>query len=253
MKRLRDCEILFPASFSEMCQKPYGILYYNSGNPRSHDCNHGVFLDFNINLERAVDDLITFYRLRSLIPRVYPSFAPGEREKLLPVLARYGFEFKRMETRLYLQQRASCIMPRVRLHLKRVKKMDPQVCDIINADDGGNWNVEVINKQLHLENTHLLVGYSGDKTVCTAVLHVREGFSRLDDVITRINYRGKGYGRAFIKAILDYHEQVVPGNYLYLWASNPTAIRIYREAGFERLENEVSPWNAWYAPLSRYR
>ncbi len=246
-------EINLPSAFADLCSKPYGKLFYNLDNPQSHDSNHGVFSSFDLDLEEAVDDLIMFYRLRSLIPRVYTSFCVREKENLMPLLARRGFEFKRVATRAYIRQNSSRIMPRVELLVKRVRAIDPKVSEIIRTDDVGDCNVAVMSKQLHSEDFHLLVGYAGQEPVCTAVLHMRKGVSRLDDVTTHKKYRGRGYGRALIKAVLDYLDQLSPGNHLYLWASNPTAVRIYKEAGFLELGEHLEPWSAWYAPLSNYK
>jgi ribosomal protein S18 acetylase RimI-like enzyme len=246
-----DYEINFPHAFASVMDKPYARLFYNTGNPQSHDSNHAVFLNLEGNLEQSLEDLILFYRVKSLIPRVYPSYCPREREQLLPYLAKRGFEIKYPDERLYFKDKPSRLIPQGNLIVERVRVMTEHVREIIRKDDGGDWNVIVIEKKLHSDRFHLLVGYAGGDPVCLAALHLMDGLVRLDDVITDKDYRGRGYGRALVQAALEYHQQLSARSGLYLWASNPTAIRIYREAGFVALEPGLEPWNAWYAPVGK--
>lgn len=253
LNKLIEYETNFPHSFASVFDQPYGRLFYNTKNPQSHDSNHAVFLNLDTDLEQALEDLILFYRVKSLIPRVYPAYQPQERERLIPVLAKRGFEIKYSSDRLYVQNSPSRIVPVEALKVERAQTMSDQVSEIIRTDDGGDWNVIVISKLLESDRFHLLVGWVGGEPVCLGVLHLMDGFARLDDVLTHKEHRGQGYGRALVQAILEYHKQVSPGSGLYLWASNPTAIRIYNEAGFAALQSGLEPWNAWYAPVGKGR
>ena len=253
LEKLIEYEINFPQSFASVCDKPYGRLFYNTDNPQSHDSNHAVFLNLGTDPEQALEELILFYRIKSLIPRVYPAYQLQERERLIPVLAKRGFEIKYSGDRLYVQDSPFHIISGEALTVERVHTMSDQVSEIIRNDDGGDWNVIVIAKQLESDRFHLLVGYVGGEPVCLGVLHLMDGLSRLDDVLTHKEHRGRGYGRALVRAILEYHGRVSPGSGLYLWASNPTAIRIYSEAGFIALQNALKPWTAWYAPVGKGR
>ncbi len=168
------------------------------------------------------------------------------------MLARRGFDIQHLESRLYIHQNPPRIKPGVKLKVARIRVMDPAVSRIIQTEDGGNWNVAVMDRQLEADSLHLLVGYAGGEPVCLCALKVTGRLSRLDDVITHQSFRGRGYGRALIRAVLDYHDRLSHrGEYLYLWASNPTAIRIYEEAGFVELNAGLERWNAWYAPVGR--
>jgi GNAT superfamily N-acetyltransferase len=252
LQRLIEGEINFPASFASVCERPYGKLFYNTDNPGSFDSNHAVFLNAELPPEQAVEELILFYRLRNLIPRVYPAYREGERERLFPVLARRGFEIQRLDNRVYVRRDPPRLRPGKKLKVVRARSMDRAIGEIIRADDGGDWNVTVLNRQLETDNLHLLVGYAGGEPVCLCSLKVMDGLARLEDVITRRDCRGRGYGRELIRAVLDYHDRALsPGGHLYLWASDPTAIRIYQEAGFIELKAGLEPWNAWYAPVGR--
>jgi ribosomal protein S18 acetylase RimI-like enzyme len=251
LQQLIECENSYPAAFAAVSERPYGKLFYNPDNPQSHDSNHALILDLDCDLEAAVEDLIMFYRINSLIPRVYSSFREEERERLIPVLSRRGFELKTSGDRIYYRQHPSRIEPRPDFRVRRALQLDPEISAIIRSEDDGDWNVIAIGHLLAAESFHLMVGYAGAVPVCLATLNLLNGLTRLDDVVTHQEHRGKGYGRALVHLIVDYHRRLSQ-NGLYLWASNPTAVRIYREAGFAELETQLDYWTAWYAPVSRH-
>ena len=58
-----------------------------------------------------------------------------------------------------------------------------------------------------------------------------EGLSRVDDVLTDPAHRGRGYAREVMRSLVDYHRRI-SNNILYLYADNPTAIRVYNDVGF---------------------
>lgn len=244
--RLIECEVNVPTAFAAVCAKPYGKLFYNRKNPDSFDCNHAVLLNPVAAPHQALEDLILFYHLRGLTPRVFPSYREGEQEQLFPALTRRGFVIQRLEGKIFVRQNPSRLNQGPELEVLRIRTMDPAISRIFCIEDGGNWNVTVLKRQLETENLHLLAGYADGKPVCLCVLRAMHCFSRLDDVITHPWYRERGYGRALIQAVLNYHDRLYHrSENLYLWASNPTAIRIYQEAGFVALNNVPERWHAW--------
>ena len=56
-----------------------------------------------------------------------------------------------------------------------------------------------------------------------------DGIARIDDVLTSINYRGRGYARQITQYFVDYHYRYTK-NIMYLNSENPTAIRIYKKS-----------------------
>ncbi len=251
LEQIIDFEVNFPSAFAFVAERPALRLFYNTDNPQSQDSNHAVFLNLSGNLEKALEDLILFYRVKSLIPRVYPSYQPQESGQLLPLLARRGFEIKYSPDAIYVKKFPSRLVPGKPLKVKRVRAMEDAVRNIICKYDGGDWNAAVLSKQLQSEQFHLLVGYAANQPVCLGALRRRGNIFRLEEVLTDPDYRGRGYGRALIQAIMDYWRELSPQSGLYLWSSNPTAIRIYREAGFIALQPGLKAWNACYAPVRK--
>lgn len=108
----------------------------------------------------------------------------------------------------------------------------------------GDWTVKVLQKQIKNDNFHLLAGYARDTAVTMVALQLMDGYSRVDHMITHSEHRCRGYARAIIEYLVDYHRSL-SDNYLYLYASNPVAIRMYREAGFVEIEDRLESWFAW--------
>lgn len=116
---------------------------------------------------------------------------------------------------------------------------------MILSENEGDWSVKVLERYVLLDNFHLLVGYLGNKPVTMASVNLMDnGLSRVDDVLTHRDYRGKGYGRALIHYLVNYHS-IISSNSLYLYASNPVALKIYRQVGFVDFQEKLATWYAW--------
>ncbi|HOL16338.1 MAG TPA: GNAT family N-acetyltransferase [Bacillota bacterium] len=249
LEQIIDFEVNFPRAFASVTDKPDLRLFYNTANPHSQDSNHAVFINLSGNLEETLEELILFYRVRSLIPRVYPSYQPQENRRLLPLLSKRGFEINYSPDTIYVKEYPSRLAPCKSLKVERVRTMADAVRNIICKNDGGDWNAEVLSKQLQSEQFHLLVGYVAHQPVCLGALRRMDNLFRLDEVLTDPDFRGRGYGRALVQGIMEYWRRLSPQSELYLWSSDPTAIRIYREAGFTALQPGLKTWNASYAPV----
>lgn len=250
LERLINCEVNSPSAFAGVELRPYGKFFYNLSTPHCQDSNHGVFFDLRGPLEPAVEELILFYRLHGLIPRLYPSFQEGERRLLLPLLSRSGFDIQYSAHRLYVHQEPSRLRPGAAVKIRRAAALDSRLGALLQAEGEDAASLQALRQQLQGEGCHLLAGYLGEEPVCLALLKFLDGFCRLEDVITRREYRGRGFGSALIHAVVNYCRRAAPGSILYLWASNPAAVRIYRRAGFKEMDID-SPWSAAYFPRSR--
>jgi predicted GNAT family acetyltransferase len=71
-----------------------------------------------------------------------------------------------------------------------------------------------------------------------------DGFSRVDDMLTHENYRSRGYGRTIVHSLAAYHSGISQ-NQIYLYASNPVAIRMYQAVGFTKIDYYFKSWSAW--------
>jgi ribosomal protein S18 acetylase RimI-like enzyme len=243
MNDLIDNEIHFPKDFADSVVKDYGIFYYNTDNPLSWDSNHAVITDLKADMDIAFQEILAFYNEKNITPRIFASMQPNELDILKPYFDKYNFHlaYKNLNQYFLWQKPSKAdIVPGI--SFKRMHELTDDIKDIIlSDDDGGEWTVKVIERHLKLPSFHLLAGFVEEKPVTIASLKIMEHYSRVDDVITHLAYRGKGYGRSLMHYLVLYHNQI-SDNYLYLYASNPIAIKNYKLCGFEDLDFKFDDW-----------
>lgn len=245
LDKLVACEIAFPQAFSYLTERTYGLLFHNLSNAESHDSNHAVILDTE-HADQAVDNILDFYRGLELTPRIYQGFLPDEAEVLWPILRAKGFRVEMREDRFF-ERRGPCTIPPARsVEIRRMREVTPALADLIRSGEGGDWTAKVLERHLRSENLHLLAAFAGGKPVSMGSLEVfpAAGVARIDNVLTHPNHRRKGYARAIIHDLVE--RCVRPGSCSqYTYASDPTAIRIYKQAGFVDAGFELPLWTAW--------
>lgn len=81
MINLQECYILedmFPKSFTDYEERPYGILLYNVNNKDSFDSNHAViFRDKIDDFQKVLEDIDLFYSAKRINPTIYQSTLAG--------------------------------------------------------------------------------------------------------------------------------------------------------------------------------
>lgn len=229
-------------SFAEAEKRDYGLLFHCRGNPQSHDSNHALILKLDGDLDAVIADVIAFYRGLGLVPRIYHGFVPGITEVLLPKLLAMGFKMQVYDEDYFVRAAPSAIKPVPDLEVRRVRKLDAAIRDIFKDD--GEWSVGVIERQLGRKNYHLLVGYVKDTPVTMAALDIAQTVARVDDVMTHPAHRRRGYARALMHGVVNHHREV-SDTALYLYSGIPSAVRIYEEAGFRKLDWKPYKWSAW--------
>ncbi|HNX01358.1 MAG TPA: GNAT family N-acetyltransferase, partial [Candidatus Cloacimonadota bacterium] len=243
LNELIQREIFFPIDFSDCIQKDYGIFFYNEDNPLSWDSNHAVITNLGTDLDHTFREILDFYLMKKIKPRIYASMQPDELSVLAPYFVQYHFQlaYKNMNQYfIWRNQPASFHLEGITF--QRCYELTEELMDIIfSDDDGGEWTIKVLQRHLQHPSFHLLVGYADTQPVCMASLKLMDGYSRVDDVITHLTHRGKGYGRALMYYLVDYHNSI-SDNFLYLYASNPVAIKNYKLCGFEDLDFKFDDW-----------
>lgn len=244
---LRRLENAFFADFARVERRDYGLLYYQPDNPLSHDSNHAVILDLSADLAAAVGDIATFYQAQGLEPRLYSSFVAGDGALLRPHLERRGFAFREQPLRWFVLDDAPAPPdPRAAggLEVRRVRVLTKGLRELIHSEGPVPWTEHVLRHHLPCEGLHLLVGYVDGLPVTMASLKEMDGLARVDDVLTHPFYRRRGYARALLAALVAYHRRLTPQP-LYLYAEEPSAIRIYEGVGFVEQVLPVDQWSAW--------
>jgi len=228
-------------SFAAPAERGYGVLYHNRDNPLSHDSNHALILKIDGDLDAAIADVCAFYRGLGVAPRIFHGFVPGATEDLLPKLLAKGFKREVFDEDYLVCTEASVIQPVAGIEVRRVRRLDDEIMAIFSKEP---WSIGVIELQLQREDYHLLVGYAAGLPVTMAALDIGARVARVDDVMTHPAHRRKGYGRALLHGVVTHHRQVTRKP-LYLYSGVPSALRIYHEAGFRKLDWKPYKWSAW--------
>lgn len=233
LERIINMEINFPRIFTNVSERDYGVIFYNTDIPESHDSNHAVILDSN-QFEYAVKDIKEFYTSRKLTPRLYSSFQDSLSGDMIEVLTSNGFEISDVQITEYLILKGeSKIKEKPTLEFKKFTAgSDYAVFEQILDEEDWAFSKDVISRRIQSDDYTLIIGYEGESPVVMASIQFDEyGTGRLDDVNTAQKHRGKGYARQITAYIVDYFRRS-KGKLFYTWAANDTAQRIYIEGGF---------------------
>ena len=253
-QKIINTEYIFPKSFSNLQETYYGMLFYNKDNPDSHDSNHAIIskYDENTDFDGIIKEIKEFYLSKNLSPRIYSNLIPGQLEKIKDCLIKHGFEFENYDN-FYLIHTADCkINEPHTLNIRRINQGDDlsfifKIFAVLENRSGGADRVyKIVKKRLHLPEYNMFVGYLEDGTpVTTAAIEYINGVALVDEVETAEEYRGKGYARQLTRFWVDWHYKNHKDCLLYLMYNNPTAGRIYREAGFTDFDWKFESWSTY--------
>ena len=244
-KKLIECENTFSSAIADVEGKYYGKLFYNCDNPISHDSNHAVILHLDCNIHEVIEDIKKFYEGKNLIPRIFQAYKEREKEVIAPILKEHGFTFFEWNDTefLYLREKSK-IAPNAEMKVRRVKSLGKDMIELVHTDDESDRMIKVLHRHLLSDKFHLLVGYVGGKAVSMGSIELMDRFSRVDDVVTHSDFRNRGYGRSLMHHLISYHYKIST-NIIYLFASNPTAIKMYKAVGFNKVDDNFVCWSAW--------
>lgn len=243
VNRMLDTELHFPQRFTNMTPKNYGMLFWNEGNKDSHDSNHAVITDY-MGAEASVRDIEFFYKTKGIVPRINQSYKANELDKIRPALENHNFKIESRMESFFVQDHESQLGISGDLRIEKIRNLSIDVMEAIAIEFGGDWTIKVVERHLLHPSYHLLGGFVGSELASLASVSVFAGYSRLDDVYTRDKFRGHGFAGSMIHYLVNYHRQLNE-NYLYLFADDPGAVRIYEKGGFTRLPEDFQFWTAW--------
>jgi len=244
LEQMYACEIRFPWRFTEVAERDYGWLFHNADNPLSHDSNHAVILRLDGDLDAVLADITAFYRRISVVPRVYPGFRPGEMDLLRPVLERHGYRFDVYDDTYFVLGKSSSICPNPAVEVRRVRETDDALADLLRAAEGSDRTVRILRRHLEWDTFHCLAGYVDGHPVTLGSFDVGVACSRVDNVLTHPECRGRGYCSALMHAMVQQYPEVSQKP-LYMWSAAPRAMKIYRRAGFVEFSADRPGWGAW--------
>jgi ribosomal protein S18 acetylase RimI-like enzyme len=245
LSKLYQQENLFPRGFANFKETKYGILFYNEDIPNSYDANHAIILNYDCNLREAIENIKSFYLNLKIVPRIYQSFQSREEEKIFPLLKTKGFSIEEQKDNVLFifDSKKKQLPDQIYPEVNRVADLSNDFVSLIRLEYKTNRMHDVIKRHLFNPNYYLFVYCLDHKPICIGSLNIMDSFSRIDDVLTHKEFRNRGIGTRLINHIVTFHSNI-SSNILYLYASDPTAIRIYKKLGFNELKENYKYWQA---------
>ena len=237
-------ENLFPQTFADVERRDWGVLFLTPTIRDSHDGNHACVLNRGSDLLAVVAEIVAFYEGRGLVPRVNYISAEGDWPELREALAAAGFTIGDENTmRIYLHEGSSRIEPNPDVRAGRVESVDDDILAALTVIVNPR-RAKVAQRRCRRADSWLFVGEIDGQLASTALLERIGNICRVDQVHTAESCRGRGCARAVVHALVSYYRQHL-AEPLVLWTANPIAERIYVEAGFAKLECDLTNWSAW--------
>ncbi|MEY2193793.1 GNAT family N-acetyltransferase [Neobacillus sp. BF23-41] len=230
--KIIDFENNFAEIQSTVIEKTYGKIFYDKNNPLSYDSNH-AFIYEDSDYEVAIKEIVQFYQSIDITPRVY-TFS-RQTSAVGQYLESKGFKKSLDEICFFVQKNKKIIDIPQALQINRLNQIDETINELLSSDkEQGEWGYKSLLKSIDNENFYLFGGYVDEELVCIASLYSKNDISRVNDVFTKKDKRGTGYGSQLINFITDFNDQTLK-TISYLYAHNPNAIKVYKKAGYEEI------------------
>lgn len=244
-------DIWAPSAYADMHKTDWGVMFFDDNNPTKHDINHACIIDDGA-FENALSEICDFYLSKKMEPRIY--LIKDQKDKYSAILAENGFEVYSVgEFEYYLLTEENKIPHTQNLDIRELKNPDEatekllhNLYDIYMDEDPDTVNrmQRMLPRCIQSPHCKVWTGYYKNDPACLAMtVESLYGMMFFDLVETASKYRNRGFARELISYLVDRCDRPT-----YLYSENPTAISIYEQAGFRKIEVDKNPvyWRAVY-------
>ncbi len=244
MGRVEDIlamDFAYLETFTERIDTDWGALFCNERQANYYDANHAHISSEVLDPDTVIDEVVTFYESKGIIPRFY-IYNPEHQGRLLEALAHHHFLTEELISPVQLWdghlksmslQPPTTTIERVDAH--NVHEALHIECSI--TEFGGKETMEKVFMEQwnHPDYTHFLLRHEGI-AVSTACLFAHGNQARLESLATLEAYRGKGFIGQLIRFV--QHESSKQGlRKLWVFPINESVERIYGKYGFHTLDS----------------
>jgi predicted GNAT family acetyltransferase len=216
--------------YSQVEERPYGLLAYNTANPDHHSANVARRIRAE-DPEAAIADIVAFYRSHGLKPRVRVNQLTVPTD-LVARLQAHGFTTSSSATQvMHWAGPAAQPRPDPSVTVRRAGVADVATLARIGAEDEPSaqhgWHGRKVQAQIsHPAVRSYLASLDGKPAGCAYVFQSL-AVGLIEDVATLSASRGRGVATALIAVI-----QAEASTPLLLEVEAANAARIYARAGF---------------------
>ena len=236
LDKILELELAYLATFTTRHDREWGFLFLNEDQPAYYDANHAHIRKLVDHPENVVDEVISFYKEKNIIPRFY-IYTPDEQPALVSVLKSKGFGYEELPSPVQLwDQKVIKLERNDAISIEEVNEANYQEALEIECSINEIGGREVREKALkeefeHPAYQHFLLRYNG--VACsTACIFAHGRQARMESVATLEEYRGKG----LIGYIIQHIQQVVQKQgfeNLWVFPINERVEKVYNRYGFE--------------------
>ncbi|MBR4282955.1 MAG: GNAT family N-acetyltransferase [Clostridia bacterium] len=220
-EKILKAEQNYPNLFSNFEKRDWGCLFFNEENKGSYDSNSAI-VTADVLSSEILAEINAFYNDKNLTPRykhINEQYFANEKKQI-------------PDFRVMVQQGEVYIISNNRLKIKILEEYDENITQNILLGSQKEYFRRVLVDSMKNKNYKLAVGYLMDEPVSMAGMWFSPyGVTRIDSVQTGIFFRGCGFAREVVKFAIEYAKNQ-SDNEIYLLTDNPTAERIYKQAGF---------------------
>lgn len=237
-------QLEFLKLYTQVRQRPWGLLLYNLENPDYHEANGARYVRCGEDASAVIDEIVRFYRTRKLTPRVIvdPQTEPADFRQRLEAK---GFESSANDFRVMRWQGEPPPPPTLPAGVKLAvaTPQDVEAIVQIEADDspwsGTEWLRRRTRTLIAKPTVRYYVIWVDGVPAATAMCFWTDKLGFIESVATRPAYRRRGLAAAIIQQM-----QVETSTPLMLDVEADNAERVYARRGFERVA-AAPEWSCW--------
>ncbi|MBT2682210.1 GNAT family N-acetyltransferase [Bacillus sp. ISL-37] len=236
LDKILELEFAYLATFTARHDREWGFLFINENQPVYYDANHAHVRKPVEHPANVVEEVISFYQEKNIIPRFY-IYTPAEQPALLRELKSKGFGYEELPSPVQLwDQKVMNLERNDAISIEEVTEANYQEALEIECSIKEIGGREVREKALkeefdHPAYQHFLLRYNG--VACsTACIFAHGRQARMESVATLEEYRGKG----LIGYIIQHIQQVVEKQgfeNLWVFPINERVEKVYNRYGFD--------------------
>lgn len=238
LKQLQDIfelDFAYLESFTTRTNTNWGILFCNEDQPDYYDANHAHISKFPADPKSIINEVVSFYQTKELIPRFY-IYNLDVQEELIALLKAKHFGYEELTGTVQLWSK--------KIYEKNAP--DSITIEVVNENNyadalqiecsikefgGKEVREKAFEHEFHHPNfTYYLLRYNG-VACATACLFVNNKQGRMESVATLEEYRGKGLIGYLIQHIQNEVQNMALEN-LWVFPINEQIEKIYQKYGF---------------------
>ncbi|HEY2492949.1 MAG TPA: GNAT family N-acetyltransferase [Paenibacillus sp.] len=242
MKSLQDAfmlDCIYLETFTNRIDTTWGSIFCNESQPNYYDANHAHISDTCDYPLLVIDEVISYYKSRKIIPRFY-IYNLENQQNIISELKSKNFRYEELITPVQLwNNRVIEIINNDRITIEKVTEENYQEALEIESsikEFGGKESIEKVYEDQfnHRSFTHYLLRYDG--IACSTACVFEDGNqARVESVATIEEFRGKGLIGEVIQFIQK--EVMIRGiKKLWVFPINESVEKVYQKYGFQTVD-----------------